>query len=242
MSKKDQTHHHKWQLRVRDWLIVPHSRIANRHDVTPQELAKHNTEKDCWVCINGMVYDCTRFLSYHPGGTKIITNYAGFDCTSAYDRSHTSLDPSDVIGMCEVGRLVEARAGGGGGFSGKKPLDTTSATAPVVQTDQMVELAKKSGLFSDTSQQELERAAAASNAGRNQQKSAGSSPLESANDEADDYGAVFDMLDSNKNGVITKEQFSEFLQSIDTAEEEIVALVAGCADEISKEEFVKLFE
>lgn len=32
------------------------------------EVAKHNTESDCWVVVNGEVLDATPFLADHPGG------------------------------------------------------------------------------------------------------------------------------------------------------------------------------
>jgi hypothetical protein len=32
------------------------------------EVAKHNTETDCWVVVNGEVLDATPFLPDHPGG------------------------------------------------------------------------------------------------------------------------------------------------------------------------------
>lgn len=36
-----------------------------------EELAKHNTESDCYVAVNGVVLDVTSYLSQHPGGKKV---------------------------------------------------------------------------------------------------------------------------------------------------------------------------
>lgn len=34
-----------------------------------QEIGKHNTSSDCWLVINGQVWDLTDFLEQHPGGS-----------------------------------------------------------------------------------------------------------------------------------------------------------------------------
>lgn len=58
-----------------------------------QEVAKHNTKKDCWVIIHDKAYDLTDFLDEHPGGPGIILKYAGKDATKAFDPIH----PSDTL-------------------------------------------------------------------------------------------------------------------------------------------------
>jgi cytochrome b involved in lipid metabolism len=118
MSARDQSHQHRWQRRVKDWLIVPHSAYSNPHDVTLAELQSHNTRGDCWLCVHGVVYDLSRFMPYHPGGTKIIEQYAGRDCTPAYMRNHLKLDPEDVVANCRVGLLVANTPASGGAEGG----------------------------------------------------------------------------------------------------------------------------
>ena len=52
------------------------------------EVAKHNTLDDCWVVINGSVYDMTDFLKDHPGGSKVVMIYAGKDATGDFSMLH----------------------------------------------------------------------------------------------------------------------------------------------------------
>jgi cytochrome b involved in lipid metabolism len=48
---------------------------------TEDDVAKHNTESDCWLIIGEpgkkKVYDVTPFLEDHPGGPEIMTDNAG---------------------------------------------------------------------------------------------------------------------------------------------------------------------
>merc|ERR1711918_55346 len=56
--------------------------------VSAAEVAKHNSDKDCWVIIGDDVYDVTGFLADHPGGKKAIMLYAGKDATEEFDMLH----------------------------------------------------------------------------------------------------------------------------------------------------------
>jgi cytochrome b involved in lipid metabolism len=57
--------------------------------VTPEELALHDSEEDCWVALYGDVYDFTKYARRHPNGPKDILELAGTDGTTAYGREHS---------------------------------------------------------------------------------------------------------------------------------------------------------
>ncbi|KAI8999227.1 FAD binding domain-containing protein [Gaertneriomyces semiglobifer] len=72
-------------------------------EYTLEEVAKHNTEKDCWVVVNGQVLNATSFLNDHPGGKKAIMLYAGRDATEEFNMLHkpevvAKYAPETIIG------------------------------------------------------------------------------------------------------------------------------------------------
>ena len=54
-----------------------------------EEVKKHTTDKDCWIVINGKVYDATSFLNSHPGGVRSILSNGGKDCTADFEAFHS---------------------------------------------------------------------------------------------------------------------------------------------------------
>ena len=76
------------------------------------EVAKHNQINDCYMVINGKVYNFTTYASAHPGGTRTIKNSCGTDGTQAYDtkggnRSPHSSYASSLLVKYFVGNLVQ---------------------------------------------------------------------------------------------------------------------------------------
>ena len=55
---------------------------------TPEDVEQHNTQEDCWIIVNGNVYDITNFLSIHPGGSSIVLSVAGKDATDYFNELH----------------------------------------------------------------------------------------------------------------------------------------------------------
>jgi len=52
------------------------------------EVAKHNSQDDCYVVIKDQVYDVTGFLDDHPGGKGALLMYAGKNATEEFEMLH----------------------------------------------------------------------------------------------------------------------------------------------------------
>ncbi len=54
------------------------------------DVAKHNTQQDCWAAVDGDVYDLTSWISRHPGGADKIIPLCGTDASAAFRNQHGS--------------------------------------------------------------------------------------------------------------------------------------------------------
>lgn len=87
--------------------------MARGNSVSVSEIIKHNTDTDCWICVDGIVYDITEFAPNHPGGPHIIYKYAGKDATRAYSEIHApsiireGLAESRLIGTLDTSTITD---------------------------------------------------------------------------------------------------------------------------------------
>lgn len=72
-----------------------------------EEVAAHGTPEDCWLIVDGKVYDVSRYVAEHPGGDAILKN-AGKDSTKGFNGPQ---HPSRVFEQIEeyyVGDVADA--------------------------------------------------------------------------------------------------------------------------------------
>jgi alkylation response protein AidB-like acyl-CoA dehydrogenase/predicted heme/steroid binding protein len=51
-------------------------------------VSKHNNDGDCWVVIDGAVFDVSRFAMMHPGGEKLLMETGGQDVSETFYGLH----------------------------------------------------------------------------------------------------------------------------------------------------------
>lgn len=75
--------------------------------MTRAEVATHCTESDCWVVLEGRVFDVTEFLDYHPGSRGLILGFAGRDATVAFKNAHAYVNYAALLSHEQVGVVVD---------------------------------------------------------------------------------------------------------------------------------------
>lgn len=73
---------------------------------TLAQVQSHASAGDCWVAIDGGVYDLTAWVSQHPGGADKITNICGTDATQAFTGQHAGdAQPASMLSGFRIGTL-----------------------------------------------------------------------------------------------------------------------------------------
>jgi cytochrome b involved in lipid metabolism len=82
--------------------------LASR-TITRAELAQHNTPNDMWMAVTDRVYDVTPVISFHPGGEKLLTFWAGRQADDIFTLIHGgSYDVMAMLHELEIGKLAPA--------------------------------------------------------------------------------------------------------------------------------------
>eukprot|EP01006_Ploeotia_vitrea_P044163 TRINITY_DN66815_c6_g9_i1.p1 TRINITY_DN66815_c6_g9~~TRINITY_DN66815_c6_g9_i1.p1 ORF type:complete len:525 (-),score=279.30 TRINITY_DN66815_c6_g9_i1:461-1987(-) len=73
------------------------------------EVARHDSETDCWVIIDDSVYDLTSFAKFHPGGRRVILAVAGQDVSEQFHALHNSVRLLHKYNpRLRIGKLVDS--------------------------------------------------------------------------------------------------------------------------------------
>lgn len=86
---------------------------------TLAEVGQHNQETDCWIVIDGGVFDVTKFLRIHPGGKRIIMTVAGKDASEMFHAHHNDMLLPKYSRKLKIGELEGYKVApmkGNGGF------------------------------------------------------------------------------------------------------------------------------
>lgn len=73
--------------------------------ISASQLSEHNKASDCWMAIEGKVYNVTDFVDEHPGGDEIILADAGKDGTEGFNDVGHSEDARKLLEPMYVGDL-----------------------------------------------------------------------------------------------------------------------------------------
>jgi len=74
-------------------------------EVTLEGVAAHNRNGDCWLVIDGDVYDVSSYLDSHPGGLEAILKHAGKDATAPFNGDQHPASVRTVVNEYRVGTL-----------------------------------------------------------------------------------------------------------------------------------------
>jgi len=82
---------------------------------TRVDIAQHNRRDDCWMAIEGSVYDLTDYLPRHPAAPELLDAWCGTEATVGMRTKGNNSDHSArawrMLERYRIGELIEAEAG-----------------------------------------------------------------------------------------------------------------------------------
>lgn len=84
--------------------------MSNLPTYTVDEVAERNFKggKECWLIYKNNVYNVTDYLDDHPGGPDLVTDWAGKDCTKAFNDAGHSAEALRDFKPYKIGTVAAA--------------------------------------------------------------------------------------------------------------------------------------
>jgi cytochrome b involved in lipid metabolism len=90
----------------------PSNGTIEQTEFTLNDVALHDSRDDCWMVIEGFVYDVTDFIVSHPGGNALLEG-CGIDATELFETrpmgsgTEHSSSAHTMLNDYEIGTLAE---------------------------------------------------------------------------------------------------------------------------------------
>lgn len=94
-----------------DFVEVEVSALEKR--IPMSEVALHSSDADCWMVIDGSVFDLTLYLPDHPSKPSIILQWCGMEASEAYRTKTTGRSHSPEADQMLVKYRIGTLSGGG---------------------------------------------------------------------------------------------------------------------------------
>ncbi|CAM9578383.1 unnamed protein product [Choristocarpus tenellus] len=91
-------------LQASSALRNPLAKLKHSGPFTASEVAKHSTEDDAWIIVDGKVYDVTPYLNAHPGGDAMLRNAGGDSSKGMHGPQHPT-QALEILAQHYIGEL-----------------------------------------------------------------------------------------------------------------------------------------
>jgi hypothetical protein len=86
----------------------PTPEVTTASGYTMAKVKENNSATSCWSLINGNVYDLTKWINSHPGGSSAIKGICGRDGSSNFNGRHGGQsNPAENLAMYLLGPLAK---------------------------------------------------------------------------------------------------------------------------------------
>lgn len=87
-----------------------HPAAGGTAGISTAELARHASPEDCWIAVDGIVYDISDYIAEHPTPPGVVTRWCGKDATEPYSTKGYGAPHSPAadarLAELEMGRLT----------------------------------------------------------------------------------------------------------------------------------------